>query len=185
MPASLCEHDLIQKCCDGDRTAYRELYGLFSGELMAISIRYMKSKQEAEDVLQDSFIKVFKNLASFDRRSSLKTWITRIVINTALNKLRKEHTKYDWDISEAEGSHADFLPLKEFHFNELISFIQELPTGCKAVFNLYAIEGYSHKEIAEMLGISQGTSKSQYHRAKGLLQEIITSEDRRTKRSAL
>ena len=185
MPASLYEDDLIQKCCDGDRIAYRELYDLFAGELMAISLRYMKSAQEAEDVLQDSFIKVFKNLASFDRRASLKTWITRIVINTALNKLRKEHNKYDWDISEADNAYADFLPLHEFHFKELIALIQQLPTGCKAVFNLYAIEGYNHQEIADMLEISAGTSKSQYHRAKGLLQNLIASENIRTNRRAL
>jgi len=185
MPASLYEHDLIQKCCDGDRIAYRELYDLFGGELMAIALRYMKTRQEAEDVLQDSFLKVFKNLASFDHRASLKTWMTRIVINTALNKLRKEHNKYDWDISAADRVHADFLPLQEFHFKELVSLIQKLPAGCRAVFNLYAIEGYSHKEIAEMLEISQGTSKSQYHRAKGLLQDIIASENIRTNRRAL
>ena len=95
MLASLYEHDLIQKCCDGDRIAYRELYNLFGGELMAIALRYMKTKQEAEDVLQDSFLKVFKNLASFNRQASLKTWMTRIVINTALNKLRNENNKYD------------------------------------------------------------------------------------------
>lgn len=185
MPASLYEDNLIQKCCDGDRTAYRDLYDLFSAELMAIALRYMKTNHEAEDVLQDSFLKVFKNLASFDQRSGLKTWITRIVINTALNKLRKEHNKYDWDISEAHNVHADFLPLQEFHFKELIALIQQLPTGCRAVFNLYAIEGYSHKEVAEMLEISQGTSKSQYHRAKGLLQKIIASENIRTNRRAL
>ena len=111
--------------------------------------------------------------------------MTRIVINTALNKLRNENNKYDWDISEISNSHADFLPLREFHFKELIGLIQQLPFGCKAVFNLYAIEGYSHKEIAKMLEISQGTSKSQYHRAKGLLQEIIASENIRTNRRAL
>jgi RNA polymerase sigma factor (sigma-70 family) len=92
MPASLFEHTLIKKCCDGDRTAYRELYSHYSGSLLAVAMRYMKSKAEAEDVLQESFIKVFKNLASFDKNSSLGTWMTRIVINTALNTFRKEQS---------------------------------------------------------------------------------------------
>ena len=181
MPASLYEHELIQKCCDGNRTAYRELYELYVGELMAIALRYMKTKQEAEDVLQDAFIKAFKNLASFNKLSSLKTWLTRIVINTALNKLRKEHQSYQWDNIEIDNLEADNLPLNEFQFSELVSFIHQLPAGCKAVFNLYALEGYSHKEIADLLNIDQGTSKSQYHRAKMLLQKMIVSEETRTK----
>ena len=181
MPASLFEHELIQKCCDGDRTAYRELYDHFSGELLAIAMRYMKTKQEAEDVLQEAYIKIFKNLASFDQRSSLKTWLTRIVINTALNMLRKEHKIVNWDLSEVAEMKTDYLPLHDFQYNELLSFIQQLPTGCKTIFNLYAIEGYTHKEIGLLLKVSEGTSKSQYFRAKGLLQEIIISEEKRTK----
>ncbi len=181
MPASLYEHELIRKCCDGDRAAYRELYDLFSGELLAIAIRYMKTKQEAEDVLQEAYIKVFKNLASFDQRSSLKTWLTRIIINTALNSLRKEHQKYGWDLAEVPGMEDHLLALDGYQFNELLAFIQQLPPGCKAIFNLYALEGYTHKEIALMMKISEGTSKSQYHRAKVLLQEIILTEEKRTK----
>ena len=181
MPASLFEHELIQKCCDGDRTAYRELYNHYSGELLAIAMRYMKTKQQAEDVLQEAYIKVFKNLASFDQRASLKTWLTRIVINTALNMLRKEHKIVNWDISEIADLKTDNLPVHDFQFNELLAFIQQLPAGCKTIFNLYAIEGYTHKEIGEMLNVSEGTSKSQYFRAKGLLQKLIFSEEKRTK----
>ncbi|MCB0496443.1 MAG: sigma-70 family RNA polymerase sigma factor [Cyclobacteriaceae bacterium] len=186
MPISPYEQDLIQKCYDGDRTAYRELYTRFAGELMAVAMRYMKTKQEAEDVLQDAFIKAYKNLASFNQQSALKTWLTRIVINTALNALRKEHQKYQWNIMEAEEVHdTTSLPLESFHYTELIAFIQQLPDGCRTVFNLYALEGYSHKEIADMINISMGTSKSQYFRAKQLLQEIILSEDAKTKRKAI
>ncbi len=181
MPASLFEHELIQKCCDGDRNAYRELYDHYSGELLAIAMRYMKSKHEAEDVLQEAYIKVFKNLASFDQRASLKTWLTRIVINTALNMLRKEHKNINWDLSEVKDIDTGYLPLHNYQFNELLLFIKQLPAGCKAVFNLYAIEGYSHKEISKMLQVSEGTSKSQYFRAKKLLQGIIFSEEERTK----
>lgn len=181
MPISNYEHELIQKCCDGNRTAYREFYELFAGELLAIAFRYMKTKQEAEDVLQEVFIKAFKNLANFDKRAALKTWLTRIVINTALNMLRKQHHSQLWNIDEFENIETKELPLDNYLFNELISFIQQLPAGCKSVFNLYAIEGYSHKEVSETLNISLGTSKSQYHRAKVLLQQIIDSEESKTK----
>lgn len=181
MPISNFEHELIQKCCDGNRTAYREFYELHAGELLAISFRYMKTKQEAEDVLQEAFIKAFKNLASFNKQASLKTWLTRIVINTALNMIRKQQNNQLWNIYGVEERETATLPLDNYNYNELVSFIQQLPVGCQSVFNLYAIEGYSHKEIAKLLRISQGTSKSQYHRAKILLQEIIGLEESRTK----
>lgn len=186
MPISSYEQELIQKCCDGNRMAYRELYTEYAGELMAIAMRYMKTKQEAEDVLQDAFIKAYKNLATFNQQSSLKTWLTRIVINTSLNALRKNHQAYHWDIAEVEDLKDEgSLPLEHFHYEDLIGFIQQLPDGCRTVFNLYALEGYSHKEITEMLDISLGTSKSQYHRAKQLLQEIILTEDAKTKKKAI
>lgn len=179
MPISNFEHELIQKCYDGDRTAYRKFYEFYAGELLAIAFRYMKTKQEAEDVVQESFIKAFKNLASFDKKASLKTWLVRIVINTALNMLRKQHNNQN--IDEFGDVKLSVLPLDNYNYTELVSFIQQLPAGCRSVFNLYAIEGYSHKEIASLLSISQGTSKSQYHRAKILLQKMIASEETRTK----
>jgi len=179
VPISNFEHELIQKCYDGDRTAYRKFYEFYAGELLAIAFRYMKTKQEAEDVVQESFIKAFKNLASFDKKASLKTWLVRIVINTALNMLRKQHNNQN--IDEFGDVKLSVLPLDNYNYTELVSFIQQLPAGCRSVFNLYAIEGYSHKEIASLLSISQGTSKSQYHRAKILLQKMIASEETRTK----
>ena len=185
MPISSYEQELIQKCCDGNRTAYREFYTRYAGELMAIAMRYMKTKQEAEDILQDAFIKAYKNLASFNQQSSLKTWMTRIVINTALNALRKEHQKYQWNIEEAQEVADEYLPLNNFHYMELIGFIQQLPDGCRTVFNLYALEGYSHKEIGEMLSISEGTSKSQLARARYLLQKMIIETDKVGKHETL
>lgn len=185
MPISSYEQELIQKCCDGNRIAYREFYARYVGELMAIAMRYMKTRQEAEDVLQDAFIKAYKNLATFNQESSLKTWLTRIVINTALNALRKEHQNYSWSLSEAYDIKDDSLPLDNFQYTQLIEFIQQLPGGCRTVFNLYALEGYTHREISEMLNISLGTSKSQYFRAKQLLQEIILSENEKMKRKAI
>lgn len=181
MPISNFEHELIEKCYDGNRAAYREFYELYAGELLAIAFRYMKTTQEAEDVLQEAFIKAFENLASFNKQASLKTWLTRIVINTALNMLRKRHANIHWETIEFDYIETSTLPLDNYNYAELVAFIQQLPIGCQSVFNLYAIEGYAHKEIAELLTISIGTSKSQYHRARVLLQEIIVSEETRTK----
>ncbi|MCF6352091.1 MAG: RNA polymerase sigma factor [Cyclobacteriaceae bacterium] len=185
MPISNFEHKLIQKCCDGNRTAYREFYEFYAGELLAIAFRYMKTKQEAEDVVQEAFIKAFKNLAAFDKQASLKTWLIRIVINTALNMLRKQHSSQLWNIDEFGDVELSVPSLDNYNYAELVSFIQQLPVGCRSVFNLYAIEGYSHKEVANLLSISQGTSKSQYHRAKILLQKMIASEETRTKSKIL
>lgn len=185
MPISNYEHELIQNCCDGNRTAYREFYDLYAAELLAIALRYMKTKQAAEDVLQDAFIKAFKALASFNQEASLKTWLTRIVINTALNKMRSQHQNQLWNIDEFERIETADLPLENYNYTELISFIQQLPDGCRSVFNLYAIEGYSHKEISDDMDISLGTSKSQYHRAKVLLQQMILSEESKTKRKVI
>ena len=185
MPASPSESQLIQQCCDGNRTAYREFYELYAGQLLVVAMRYMKTKEEAEDVLQETYIKAFKNLASFDQRSSLKTWLTRITINTALNQLRKKHELINCTAPEVTERKVESLPIDHLHLNELISLIQQLPTGCQLVFNLYAIEGFSHKEIAEQLDISEGTSKSQLHRAKELLRSMILNEELRTKRKAV
>lgn len=185
MPIRPFESKLIQKCCDGDRTAYREFYELYAGQLLVVAMRYMKTKEEAEDVLQDTYIKAFKNLASFDQRASLKTWLTRITINTALNRLRSKHEMINWTAHEVKHEPVESLPIDHYQVNELIGFIQELPTGCQLVFNLYVIEGYSHKEIAEKLKVSEGTSKSQLYRAKELLRAIILKDELSTKREAV
>ena len=185
MPASPFESQLIQKCCDGDRAAYREFYELYAGQLLVVAMRYMKTREEAEDVLQETYIKAFKNLASFDQRASLKTWLTRITINTALNQLRKKHEMINWAAPEVAEEKVESLPIDHLQLAELIELIQQLPTGCQLVFNLYAIEGFSHREIAEKLDISEGTSKSQLYRAKDLLKTMILTEDQRTKREAV
>ncbi len=185
MPISQYELDLIERCCDGSRTAYRELYEQYAGALLVIALRYMKSQQEAEDVLQEAFIKIYKNLRTFNSQASLKTWMSRIVINTSLNQLRKSHRFIQWEQTDFTEKEFQTIPLQQYSFNELISFIQELPVGCQLVFNLYIIEGYSHKEVAELLDISVGTSKSQLHRAKELLQEIIVADENSIKTKAI
>jgi RNA polymerase sigma factor (sigma-70 family) len=170
---------IIEACVNGDRLAQRNLYDIFSKRMYLVCLRYTKSQQEAEDVLQDSFIKVFKNLKGYRGDSRLDYWIKRIVVNTALNSQRKKLYMYPMvDIDEVKNDYDHSKILASFEMEELLNMIRELPTGCRTVFNMFAIEGYSHKEIAEMLEVSEGTSKSQFYRARKLLQEKIAEEDK-------
>jgi len=174
------EHgELIEACIKGDRLAQKNLYDIFSKKMYVVCLRYTKSQQEAEDVLQESFIKVFKSLSGYRGDSRLDYWIKRIVINTALNSQRKKLYMYPMvDIDDVQNTVEYSKAIAGYQLEELLKMIRELPTGCQTVFNLFAIEGYSHKEIAEMLEVSEGTSKSQFSRARKLLQEKIAEEEK-------
>ena len=176
----MLEHkDLIEACIKGERSAQRELYDLFSKKMYVVCLRYTKSQQEAEDVLQESFIKVFKNIKGYRGDSRLDYWIKRVVVNTALNSQRKKLYMYPMvDIEDVKNEFDLSKAFTNFRMEELLAMIRELPTGCQTVFNLFAIEGYSHKEIAKMLEVSEGTSKSQFARARKLLQEKIAEEEK-------
>jgi RNA polymerase sigma-70 factor (ECF subfamily) len=144
--------------------------------MMTVCLRYSKTTAEAEDILQEAFVKIFNAIKDFRQESKLETWITRIMVNTALNVQRRKLYLYPMvDVEELELPEEE-VSISGIHFTQLIEMIQALPQGCQVVFNLFAIEGYSHKEIAEQLGISEGTSKSQFARAKSLLQQRITKE---------
>lgn len=165
---------LIQSCLKEDRVAQRQLYDLFADRMMVVCARYSKSVHEAEDILQESFIKVFRNLKNLRDYSNMAAWIKRIVINTALNHQRSKLYMYPMlDVNKVKISYDEQMVLSQFHLEELLTMIRELPLGCQVIFNLYAIEGFTHKEIARKLHISEGTSKSQYFRAKSLLQKKI------------
>ena len=171
--------EIIEACVKGDRHAQRSLYEIFSKKMFVVCLRYTKSQQEAEDILQDSFIKVFKNLKGYRGDSRLDYWIKRIVVNTALNSQRKKLYMYPMvDIEDVKNDFDLNKTLGAFGLEELLNMIKELPTGCQAVFNMFAIEGFSHKEIAKMLEVSEGTSKSQFSRARKLLKEKIAKEDK-------
>lgn len=176
----MLEHnELIEACKKGDRVAQKNLYDIFSKKMYMVCLRYTKSQQEAEDVLQESFIKIFKNLNGYRGDSRFSYWVKRIVINTALNSQRKKLYMYPMvDIDEVKNITGSNKALTDFSLEELLKLIRELPTGCQTVFNLFAIEGYSHKEIAEMLEVSEGTSKSQFARARKLLQQKIAEEEK-------
>ena len=172
----LSETELIEKCRKGDRAFQKALYDRFCKKLMVVCLRYSKSVAEAEDILQEGFVKVFQGLEGFRQDAKLETWMTRIMVNTALNHHRKKLYLYPMvDIQEIDLPQHE-MSISGIHFQQLLEMIQALPHGCQVVFNLFAIEGYSHREIAESLGISEGTSKSQFARARNLLQEKLLKE---------
>jgi RNA polymerase sigma-70 factor (ECF subfamily) len=173
------EESLIKGCIRSERKAQRRLYELFSDRLFAVCMRYCRSDQEAEDVLQESFIKIFNKIDSFRGESSLYYWMKRIIVRTALNHQRSKLYMYPMhDVNDMDMRMGENISLAAYRLEELMKMIRKLPQGCSVIFNLYAIEGYTHKEISEMLEISEGTSKSQYSRARNLLQQMIYKEDK-------
>jgi RNA polymerase sigma factor (sigma-70 family) len=172
----LSEQELIDGCGKGNRSSQKALYERYCRKMMVVCLRYSKTTAEAEDILQEGFVKVFHGLKNFRQESKLETWITRIMVNTALNFQRKKLYLFPMvDVQEIDIA-EDEISISDINFTQLLEMIQSLPQGCQIVFNLFAIEGYNHKEIATMLGISEGTSKSQYSRARSLLQEKLLKE---------
>lgn len=172
----LNENELIDGCRKGNRASQKALYDRFCKKMMVVCLRYSKSTPEAEDILQEGFVKVFQGLEGFRQDAKLETWMTRIMVNTALNHHRKKLYLYPMvDVEDVDLPQTE-VSLSGIHFTQLLEMIRALPQGCQVVFNLFAIEGYGHKEISEMLGISEGTSKSQFARARSLLQSRLLKE---------
>ena len=179
---------LVKDCLKGKLQAQRELYEQFSKEMLGVCYRYTRSIKDAEDVLQEGFVKVFRNLIQYKHEGELGAWIRRIMVNTALNFL-KRNRKYQQEMYFTEEylhPVADDDPVVRLQARELADLIRQLPQGYQVIFNLHAVEGYSHVEIGEMLGISDGTSRSQYSRARNLLITWITnySSDKKKERYA-
>lgn len=176
----LNEKELLEGCAKGDRAAQKALYERYCRKMMVICQRYAKTTAEAEDILQEGFVKVFGAIKSFRGESALGTWITRIMINTALNSQRQKLYMLPMvDLTEVSLPEREEVILAQFRLEELVAIIQSLPDGCRVVFNLFAIEGYGHKEIAKMMNISEGTSKSQYNRAKSLLRTKLEAQQQK------
>jgi len=172
----LSDQELIAACLKNHRKAQRELYDRFSPMMKGICMRYASSEIEADDILQDSFIKVFKNLKNYTDKGKLGGWIRRIAVNTSIEFYRKRtvHSQHMNDLALEAETQGSVELFETVDLEILQKEIQTLPDGFRVVFNLYAIEGYTHKEIGEQLGISTGTSKSQFSRAKKLLQKKVT-----------
>lgn len=167
------DQDIIKACVDGNRQAQEWIYNEFKGQLMAICRRYCNSHDQAKDVLQESFIKIFSNIKNYNGSGSLAGWMCRIVINTAItDNLKWDNRREEFDIQKFDQSETSHL-MENLNMKELLNLIERLPTGCKYVFNMYVIDGFTHAEIADKLKISIGTSKSQLSRAKSLLVNFI------------
>ncbi|MCX6319360.1 MAG: RNA polymerase sigma factor [Bacteroidetes bacterium] len=162
---------LVKDCLRGKPEAQRQLYALFAESMLGLCYRYTKSINDAEDVLQDGFVKVYTSLHQYKSDGPLGAWVRRIMVNTALNFLKKNKKYRDEMYFSEQPLHpvADDNPVLDMDAKELASLIRQLPQGYQTIFNLHAVEGYSHVEIGEMLGISDGTSRSQYARARALL----------------
>lgn len=171
------ERELIEACIKGRQKAQEQLYKRFASKMFGLCLRYSSNTMEAEDTLHEGFMKVFLNLEKFQFRGSLEGWIKRIMMNTALRKFRED--KYRRHFTESVDAVSDVIEdSREYGFQNLtveetMKMVQQLAPGYKVVFNMYAIEGYSHREIGEMLNISENTSKSQLSRARAILQKMI------------
>jgi RNA polymerase sigma factor (sigma-70 family) len=171
----LTERKLIESCIKGDSKSQKELFDKFSGKMFALCKRYARNVQESEDMLQEAFVKIFHSLDKFQFKGSFEGWIRRIVVNTCLRYLEKEKINFE-DIALVDYNTSNVISpeaIEHLAEEELLSMIAKLPDGYKMVFNLYVIEGYSHKEIADLLNIGESTSRSQLVKARKLLKEII------------
>jgi len=166
--------DIIQKCQEGNSSAQTALYHQFSAKMYGLCLRYAKDSAEAEDIMQEGFIRVFNKISQFEFKGSFEGWIKRIMVNTALEKFRKNDRLYPVEEMKIfESVEYAEETISSISANDLLRIIQELPPRYKMVFNLFAIEGYSHLEIAEMMNISEGTSKSNLSRARVILQKNV------------
>jgi RNA polymerase sigma-70 factor (ECF subfamily) len=170
------EKVLIQSCIRGDKSAQRLLYKKFSSLVFGICLRYAKNRMEAEDSMQEAFVKIYKHLNDYQSAGSFEGWVRRISVNTAITSYRKTLKGRLEDEIDDRSEYATSLVENhevDYTMEELMLCVQALPSGYRTVFNLYAVEGYKHKEIAEMLEIDVNTSKSQFSRAKGHLQKAL------------
>lgn len=175
----LTEAEIVQRCLQNDTPAQNELYRRFAGKMMGVCMRYTRNREDAADVLQDSFVKIFINLKSFKGDGAFEGWMKRIIINTALKHYHKNlKYKEESDIDAAYDIGFDSNIVSNISAGEVMKLVQQLPDGYRTIFSLYVIEGYQHNEIGEMLGISEGTSKSQLSRARNFLMKNINNNQK-------
>jgi RNA polymerase sigma-70 factor (ECF subfamily) len=169
------EKDLVKGCQKGDRRSQEILYRQFAPKMYGVCLSYAGNRPLAQDMLQEAYIKVFRSIDTFKGEGSLEGWIRRIVVHTAIDHIRQqqglEKVLRDESITQPRYVENDALP--NLQLNEVLNFVERLPEGARVIFNLFAVEGYTHKEIAHQLHITEGTSKSQYNRARNLLIDLI------------
>ena len=168
------ESDLIKGCIEGDAQMQRLLYDQFSAKMYGVCLRYAENTEDANDVMQEGFIKVYKSLSKFRAEGSFEGWVRRIFINTSIEHFRKKVKLYNvTEVQENTIEDSEMDALDSLATKDILNIVNKLSPGYKQVFNMHVVEGYSHKEIADLLGITEGTSKSQLARAKGVLKKMI------------
>lgn len=174
----MSDSELVSECLKGKSSAQRTLFHLHSGKMLAVSLRYMGSTMEAEEVLQESFIKVFEKLKQWKGDGPLGGWIRTIVVNTALTRIKNNKKfRLDKNIDDALSlSDNGEDQLEALQAEDLMKLIAQMPDGYKTVFNLFVVEGYGHKEIADLMGISESTSKTQFLKGKNWLVKRINEQ---------
>ena len=177
------EAELIKGCLKGDRIAQHHLYEQYCGKFLAICLRYIKDRDLAEDVMIEGFMRIFDKLPQYQEQGSFEGWMKKVIVRESLMTLRK-NKKLLLEVAldqheESPGSHYEWRGLEA---EELMAMIHDLPLGYRTVFNLYAIEGYAHAEISELLGISENTSKSQLSRARNLLKQKLADQHLKERR---
>ena len=173
------DYDIIRGCLQNSAAMQKMLYDKYAAKMYGIALRYAHDPEDAKDILQDGFVKVFQNLSKFKGTGAFEGWMRRIFVNTAIEHYRKKNNTYEIQESHEEQiNDREVTALDKLAAVEILNMVKSLPNGYRTVFNLFAIEGYSHKEIADLLNISEGTSKSQYARAKALLQEKIKNHEK-------
>ncbi len=178
----ITDNDLIAGCIEADRKMQYELYQRYAAKMFGVCLRYTGNVEEAEDVLQEGFIKIFKKINSFRSEGSFEGWIRRIFVNTAIENFRRKNYLQPISEKEEQTIEGQYLSaLDKMAEKDIINLVQQLSPGYRTVFNLYVVEGYTHRQIAEMLGISEGTSKSQLSRAKIILQDMVKKHLNMTK----
>jgi RNA polymerase sigma factor (sigma-70 family) len=172
------DDELIQGCRKGDRRAQQALFQRLSPRMYGVCLRYCSSREDAEDLLHDGFVKVFEKIGSFKGQSALETWMTRVFVNEAISRIRKRKSRGEWFTLDAEAEVADDAeeadePENEWDADTVMQAVAALPDKYRIIINLYAIEQRTHKEISELLGIAEGASKSQLSRARAMLRELL------------
>jgi len=170
----ISDHDLIGGCIALDAKMQKALYNRFASKMYAVCLRYADNTDDAQDLLQEGFIKIYKNLSRFRAEGSFEGWVRRVFVNTAIEHYRRKlNLSIIGEREDATLTDGSITALQRLDEKDIIKLIQQLSPGYRTVFNLYVIEGFSHKEIGNILGINEGTSKSQLARAKGILQTKV------------
>lgn len=170
----MTEQELIAGCINEDRKCQEELFRRYAGKMLAMCLRYTRHQMEAEDIVQEAFIKIFDRLEQYQSKGSFEGWIRRITVNIALKKTQRKSFQNELlGVEDYQDIHVDPKVYEKLNEEEMIALIRELPDGYRTIFNLYVIEGYSHKEIADLIGVQESTSRSQLVKARKMLQGLV------------